>query len=79
PAETQSTQIGGADFPVPFDFGWLFLDLNTTVAAAGSNPPEDPSAAQAWVEIVMSAEGRYSVGFDAIKLDSACTASHFVP
>jgi len=25
---------------------------------------------------VMSALGRYSVGFDAIKLDSACTASH---
>jgi hypothetical protein len=28
------------------------------------------------VEAVMSALGRYSVGFDAIKLDSACTANH---
>ena len=76
PAETQSTLVGGAAFPVPYKFGWLFLNLNTTVAAAGSVPPEDPAAAQAWVEAVMSALGRYSVGFDAIKLDSACTASH---
>jgi hypothetical protein len=76
PAETQSTAVGGAAFPVPYKFGWVFLDLNTTVAAAGSVPPEDPAAAQAWVEAVMSALGRYSVGFDAIKLDSACTASH---
>ncbi|HXO18604.1 MAG TPA: hypothetical protein VOA87_01640 [Thermoanaerobaculia bacterium] len=78
PAETQSTQIGGPAFPIPFSFGWIFLNLNTTVAAAGNNPPEDPAAAQAWVEIVMSAEGRYSVGFDAIKLDSACAASHLI-
>jgi hypothetical protein len=76
PAEAQSTAVGGAAFPVPYKFGWVFLDLNTTVAAAGSVPPEDPAAAQAWVEVVMSALGRYSVGFDAIKLDSACTASH---
>jgi hypothetical protein len=76
PAEAQSTAVGGAAFPVPYKFGWLFLDLNTTVAAAGSVPPEDPAAAQAWIEAVMSALGRYSVGFDAIKLDSACTASH---
>jgi len=76
PAEAQSTAVGGAAFPVPYKFGWLFLNLNTTVAAAGSVPPEDPAAAQAWVEAVMSALGRYSVGFDAIKLDSACSASH---
>jgi hypothetical protein len=76
PAETQSTAVGGSAFPVPYKFGWLFLNLNTTVAAAGSVPPEDPAAAQAWVEAVMSALGRYSVGFDAIKLDSACTANH---
>ncbi len=76
PAEAQSTAVGGASFPVPYKFGWVFLDLNSTVAAAGSVPPEDPAAAQAWVEVVMSALGRYSVGFDAIKLDSACTASH---
>ena len=79
PAEAQRTKVDGPAFPMPFDFGWLFLDLNTTVAAAGANPPEDPAAAQAWIETIMSAEGRYSAGFDAIKLDSATNASHIVP
>jgi hypothetical protein len=46
------------------------------VTAAGANPPEDPAAAQAWVTAVMDAQGRFSVGFDAIQLDSACTALH---
>jgi hypothetical protein len=76
PAEAQRTRVGSADLPVPFDFGWLYLDLNTTVATAGSNPPEDPAAAQAWVTIEMEAQGRFSVGFDAIQLDSACAALH---
>jgi hypothetical protein len=79
PAEAQRTTVGGADLPVPFVFGWLYLNLNTSVAAAGANPPEDPAAAQAWVTVEMKAQGRFSVGFDAIQLDSACVASHFTP
>jgi hypothetical protein len=76
PAEAQRTRVGSAELPVPFNFGWLYLDLNTAVAAAGNNPPEDPLAAQAWVTIEMEAQGRFSVGFDAIQLDSACAALH---
>jgi hypothetical protein len=80
PAEAQRTEVGGADLPVaPYNFGWLYLNLNTTVAAAGANPPEDPAAAQAWVTIEMKAGGRFSVGYDAVKLDSACIALHFSP
>ncbi len=80
PAEAQRTEVGGAGLPVaPYNFGWLYLNLNTTVAAAGANPPEDPAAAQAWVTIEMKAGGRFSVGYDAVKLDSACTALHFSP
>jgi hypothetical protein len=78
PAESQRTLINGGDFPVPFSFGWLYLDLNTTVSG-NPNPPFDPTAAQAWVTIVMDANGRFSVGFSAIQLDSACAPSHFVP
>jgi hypothetical protein len=78
-AEAQRTTVGGADLPVPFSFGWLYLDLNTTVGPAGANPPEDPAAAQAWVTVEMKAQGRFSVGFDAIQLDSACLATHFTP
>jgi hypothetical protein len=79
PAEAQRTAVGGVSLPVPFAFGWLYLNLNTTVTTAGLNPPEDPAAAQAWVTVEMKAEGRFSVGFDAIQLDSACAASHFTP
>jgi hypothetical protein len=79
PAETQRVQINGAAFPVPFSFGWLFLDMNTTVAAAGANPPVDPAAAQAWIIYTLASNGHFAVGIDAIRLDSACAASHFTP
>jgi len=79
PAETQRVQVGGSAFPVPFTFGWLYLDLNTTVAAAGNNPPEDTAAAQAYVIAEYEANGHFAAGVDAVKLDSACTANHFVP
>jgi hypothetical protein len=76
PAEAQRTEVGGADFPVPFDFGWLYLNLNTTVTPAGNNPREDPAAAQAWMTVVKDAEGRFSVGHDAVRFDNACKAVH---
>ena len=81
PAETQSVHVGSGALPVPFDFGWLYLNLNTTVSVQNGigSPPEDPAAAQAWVTARMTASGRFSVGFDAIQLDSACTAVHFCP
>jgi hypothetical protein len=79
PAETQNVQVGGTSLPTPFNFGWLFLDLNTTVAAAPGLPPVDPAAAQAWVTAVWQANGQFAVGVQAILLDSACQASHFVP
>ncbi len=90
PAEAQRVTVGGPTFPVPFDFGWLDLNLNTTVTS-NPNPPEDPAAAQAWVTIRMKAEvvgvaqtkdggsGRYSVGYDAVKPDCACKARHKMP
>ena len=77
PLETQRVAVGGPDFPVPFDFGWLYLDLNFD--SGSPDPAEDPLAQQAWVTTVMDADGRFSVGYDAIQLDSACNASHFIP
>lgn len=53
------------DLASPYDFGWLYMNLNFFNAAA----PE--VGAQAWVTTVMKAEGRYAVGFDAIPLDNA--------
>jgi hypothetical protein len=80
PAETQRVPVGGTGpLASPYSFGWMILDLNTTVAAAGANPPFDPAAAQAYVFTNMSNGGHYAVGIEAIRLDSACTPVHFVP
>ncbi len=76
PAETQRVEVGGDDLPVFYDFGWLSLNLNTTVTPAGSVPPVDPAAAQAWVAVKMSGGGTFTVGFDAIQLDNAEHAIH---
>jgi len=62
--------------PVPFAKGWIYLNLNTTVAQAGSNPPEDPAMAQAWVIAVQDAGGRFSLSHPATNLDSAVETTH---
>jgi hypothetical protein len=71
PLETQRVSlqggnVAGDDPTPPVAFGWMFLDLNTSVVGGLFNP-----TAQAWVTTAMSASSRFSVGFDAIKLDSA--------
>ncbi|MFL6291728.1 MAG: hypothetical protein ACJ759_12605, partial [Thermoanaerobaculia bacterium] len=72
--------VGGARLPVPFAAGWLYLNLNTTVTPAGSVPPSDPAAAQAWVSVKMgNGAGTFTVGFDAIQLDNASHANHTSP
>jgi hypothetical protein len=82
PAETQRIKVGASALPTSFDAGWMYLDLNATVAAAGSNPPIDPAAAQAWVSTVYdnnAAGNTYRVGERATLLDSATSANHIVP
>ena len=51
---------GSQSLNPPFNFGWMYLDLDLSAA--------QPS--QAWVTTIMSALGRFSVGFDAIQLDN---------
>jgi hypothetical protein len=76
PVEAQRVNLTSSD--VPFgstpapsaSFGWIFLNLNTTVSGQVAGLP--PATAQAWVTTAMSAEGRYAVGYDAIKLDTVC-------
>ena len=62
----QGDNTAGDDPTPPYTFGWMFINLNTTVTGGLFNP-----TAQAWVETIMDANGLYSVGFDAIKLDQA--------
>jgi hypothetical protein len=69
PAEANKVHIGSAAFPVPFSFGWLYLDLN---APNPANPGFRGDVRQSWVETIMKAQGQYSVGFSATPFDSAC-------
>jgi hypothetical protein len=78
PAATQLVQVGNTGFPVSFSSGWLKLDLNTTVTAAGSNPPVDPAAAQAFVTVIDSLFGTTQVEHRASQEDSGTKADHAV-
>lgn len=83
PAATQKVQMGTATLPVSFSSGWAYYDLNVTVIPAGSVPPADPAAAQAWVMTLRNLNGSSGVfamiGGDGVQLDSASAALHFVP
>ena len=79
PLESQRVSVAGgnvigADFDPPYAFGWLYLNLNTNTTAAGGQPAYGDTA-QAWVETVMSALGRFSVGYDTVALDNASTTN----
>jgi len=72
PAETQLVDLqsgNGIADPInpPYDFGWLFLNLNQGVYGGTAY-----YMSQAWVTTIMQADGRFSVGMNAIQLDSAC-------
>ena len=72
PLCTQSVPVNGAALPVPATHlsGWTYLNLNH--ADPINNFAADPLSAQAYVSAVYSATGEFSVGLDAVQLDSAC-------
>jgi hypothetical protein len=79
PAETQRVQVGGAIFPLPFSFGWLYMDMNFGPTVGQVAGLADPAAMQNWVIATYTSNGHFSVGVDAFQLDSACAAVHFFP
>ena len=62
PWEAQRTAVGSSALPSSYNFGWLYLNLNFPTGTIW-----DPFM-QNWVTAVMDADGRFSVGFDAIQL-----------
>jgi hypothetical protein len=82
PLEAQRVSLSGGNVigsdPTPSAaFGWIYLNLNHALSpTAGSDP--FPGIAQAWVTTVMDADGRFSVGYDAIQLDSACAPRNII-
>ena len=75
PAVAQRVRAGRLPLPVRYPFGWMFLSLNHTTAV----PPEDPTAAQAWVGTVEFGGSTVSAGWEAMHYDSACDAQHGFP
>jgi hypothetical protein len=80
PAVTQRVTVGSSALPITTASGWIYLNLNTTVAGV-PNPAEDPAASQGWVSVLQRVQqgpngGRYDVGFRAIRLDSAENPTH---
>jgi hypothetical protein len=78
PAATQIVKIGGPNFPVGTQAGFIYFNLNHTIASL--NQPADTGAAQAWMNMVLEAKGKYSASYRAITLDSASDVNHaFLP
>jgi len=73
PAAAQIVKVGGPAFPVSTKAGWIFFNLNTTVAGSPS-PAVDPAAAQAAVTMVLESKGKYSAAYRAVNLDNATSA-----
>jgi len=62
PLTTQKVHLGGPSVPVPQPFGWIMLDLWH----------KDGTHAQGWVSVIMTAEGRFSTGNEALRADDLC-------
>lgn len=79
PNEVNHCEVGVDNQPFCFiengdkNFGWIYMNLQADEAVW-----DDPIS-QNWVTSTISAAGRYSVGFDAVQLDSACQAGLVAP
>jgi hypothetical protein len=75
-AAAQITKVGGPTFPVSTASGWIYMDLNTTIA--GAVGPTDQSVNQGWVDMVLESKGKYSAQYRAATLDSADDVVHLI-
>jgi hypothetical protein len=64
----QRVRVGGEELPVPFESGWILLNLDTTVL--GSQVPFE-LLAQAFVLEVHGAKGNVGAGTPALQLNNA--------
>ena len=71
PWEATRTRVDGIRLPTPFDFGWVYLNLNTSVTGDYKSASTGLSVHQSWLGVVASAVGRLSVGFQGMHFDLA--------
>jgi hypothetical protein len=62
PYATQKVHVGGPSLPVSQPFGFLAIDLWHS----------DGTHAQGWVSVLMTADGRFGAGNEAVRVDDLC-------
>jgi hypothetical protein len=75
PNEANRVDIG-TDIPTPFNFGWVYLNLQTAAQAVAAYGDDDT---QMWLVTVMDASGRFSVGYSGVAFDNANTPTGIIP
>ncbi|MCP3958666.1 MAG: hypothetical protein GY719_12505 [bacterium] len=86
PLETGRYAVGAGDLTPPYEFGWLYLNLNFTLGDTSGSPTPCSTdgifgeIAQSWVTTELDSEsgaaGTLSVGFAATQLTSACSSAN---
>jgi hypothetical protein len=74
PLETGRYAVNEGELLVPYDFGWMYLNLNFTLSTGGQNDGLFGDIAQSYVTTNLdSFDLNLSVGFPAIELTNACS------
>ena len=76
PLESNHTEIGTGTLIPSWPFGWCYLNLNHSFNGSPGGAPWPPGGgdiAQSHVSVSHDALGRFSVGYSAIELTSACS------
>ncbi len=83
PLETGRYRVGEESLDPPFDFGWMYLNLNFTLGDTSGSPTPCSTdglfgdIAQSWVTTELDSDaGALSVGFAATQLTSACESAN---
>ena len=81
--ETGRYEVGEGDLDPPYDFGWIYLNLNFTLGDTSGSPTPCSTdglfgeIAQSWVTTELDSDaGAFSVGFAATQLTSACSSAN---
>ncbi len=74
PLETQRVEVGEGDLTLPYQSGWMFLNLNIDDVGVNFDVDfgVDGNIAQSFVTVVHNAKGLFQVGYAAVALTSAC-------
>jgi hypothetical protein len=83
PLETGRYRVGEGDLDPPYDFGWMYVNLNFTLGDTSGSPTPCSTdglfgdIAQSWMTTELDSDaGAFSVGFAATQLTNACSGAN---